>query len=77
MSDAKSLEELAFPEYWDLRYATSGSDATFEWFKAFSTLRPFLEKHLPKPTLDGKSPKLLHLGCGNSVRSHSCCAFQV
>ncbi|TVY88067.1 Endothelin-converting enzyme, partial [Lachnellula willkommii] len=37
---------------------------SFEWFRNFSKLRPFLEKWLPRP---GGEEKILHLGCGNST----------
>lgn len=43
---------------------------SFEWFKDFQSLKPFFEKHLPSPgenMEEGKGPRVLHLGCGNSV----------
>jgi hypothetical protein len=70
----ESLEELQYPEYWDNRYVaelkknTSIENATlesFEWFRDFEKLRPFLAKHLPAPAAECH---ILHLGCGNSVR---------
>jgi EEF1A lysine methyltransferase 4 len=71
----ESLEELAHPEYWDKRYATkrrnSGDDGqatgddSFEWFRSFDNLKGFFVKQLPAPT---EQPRILHLGCGNSVR---------
>lgn len=64
----ESLEELAHPEYWDARYSAENEDArVYDWLRKFGTIRPFLEKHLPKPTQHG-GPKILHLGSGNSVR---------
>lgn len=70
----ESLEELAQTSYWDKRYNESdGEDAfdtdgtgTYDWFKPFQTIRPFLEYHLPAVSI---MPKILHLGCGNSVRT--------
>ena len=73
MANAETLEELAHAEYWDQRYLSS-SDSSYEWFKPFEILKPFLSKHLPVPSVgvNGTNPRILHLGCGNSV-----CAFIV
>lgn len=67
-----SLEQLAHASYWDRRYRTNdGGDAldtdgtgAYDWFKSFQAIRPFLERHLPGVD---SAPKILHLGCGNSV----------
>ena len=71
MSDAKTLEELAFAKYWDERYAKPDAEESFEWFKSYENLKGFLEKWLPKVQEigeeKGERPKILHLGCGNSV----------
>ncbi|KAH7132289.1 S-adenosyl-L-methionine-dependent methyltransferase [Dendryphion nanum] len=67
MADAKTLEELAHPDYWDNRYQNSPDGATFEWFKSFESLEPLLPAHLPKPSENGQAPRILHLGCGNST----------
>jgi hypothetical protein len=67
MANAKTLEELSRADYWDERYRGDDSkDATFEWFKSFSNLESLFSKCLPKPA--GAFPRILHLGCGNSVR---------
>ena len=63
--DAQSLKELSSPEYWNKRYDGQARGNTYEWFKKFEQLRPFLEKHLPAPR---STPRILHLGCGDSVR---------
>ena len=69
----EALLELAYPEYWDKRYTLEQKilkDGTqpildsYEWFRSFETLRPFLTKHLPTPSIGSH---ILHLGCGNSV----------
>jgi hypothetical protein len=69
----ETLEEFAFPGYWDKRYleeikrSTNLKEATvesFEWFKTFEKLRPFFSKHLLPPP---NTCHILHLGCGNSV----------
>jgi len=70
----KDPKELAYPEYWDQRYASaereskdgSAALASFEWFRTFANLRPFFEKHLPAASV---GCYILHLGCGNSVCS--------
>lgn len=67
MSDAKTLEELAFPTYWNERYSKPDAEQTFEWFKSYDKLKPFMTKWLPSPSQDGMSPRVLHAGCGNSV----------
>ena len=71
MADAKTLEELATVEYWDARYSST-QETSYEWFKSFENLKPFLAKYLPAPAerSESPSPRALHLGCGNSV-----CAF--
>ncbi|KAF7874212.1 hypothetical protein EAF04_002884 [Stromatinia cepivora] len=46
---------------------------SFEWFKDFQSLKPFFEKHLPSPGKnreEGKEPRVLHLGCGNSTLTY-------
>lgn len=43
---------------------------SFEWFKDFESLKPFFRKHLPNAEAkEGQElgPRVLHLGCGNSV----------
>ncbi|MCJ1360846.1 MAG: hypothetical protein MMC33_010855 [Icmadophila ericetorum] len=75
MTKDKELEEQAHPEHWDKRYElelqkgvdTDGNQqpiGSFEWYRSFETLRPFLTKHLPAPET---GCHILHLGCGNSV----------
>jgi len=77
MSDAKTLEELAFAKYWDERYAKPDAEESFEWFKSYENLRGFLGKWLPEVKETGQGevrggqPSILHLGCGNSVSSVS------
>lgn len=70
----EELIALGTPEYWNKRYAEGrkpdeeddGQQTldSFEWFRTFSDLRPFLTKHLPSPK---SNPHILHLGCGNST----------
>ena len=67
MSDAET-KRLAFPEYWDERYAEVGSDEqVHEWFRSFGDLEPFLDRHLFQVRGPETSPKILHLGSGDSV----------
>lgn len=67
----ESLEELAFAEYWDKRYAEKKDESdgasldSFDWLKTFEKLRPFFNKRIPPAPSDCS---ILHLGCGNSVR---------
>jgi len=68
----EAQKELSRKEYWDERYAKEreqqdASAATYEWFKTFDKLRPFLAKHLPEISI---VPRVLHLGCGTSVSAH-------
>jgi hypothetical protein len=76
MAGVKNLEELAHPDYWDQRYRKNANNELFEWLKPFKSIEPLLSAHLPKPVAaeDGgpqqqKQPRILHLGCGNSVGS--------
>ncbi|MCJ1285008.1 hypothetical protein MMC26_004345 [Xylographa opegraphella] len=64
--DVKSTKELAFAEYWNNRYdkrPAGSEEATYEWFRTFEKLRPFLQEELPDASLN---PRILHLGCGDS-----------
>jgi hypothetical protein len=74
MSKDSDLEELSHHEFWDDRYAgqhvvvEDGQEPvikSFEWFGDFQKLKGFFAKQLPSDT----SCRVLHLGCGNSVRS--------
>ncbi|KAI9704299.1 MAG: hypothetical protein M1836_007160 [Candelina mexicana] len=63
-----SLKELGTPEYWNKRYddtSKDGEKASHEWFRTFAQLRSFFEKELPAAETH---PRILHLGCGDSVR---------
>lgn len=67
MSDAET-KRLAFPEYWDERYAGAGSDEqVHEWFRSFGDLELFFDRHLFQVRGPETSPKILHLGSGDSV----------
>ena len=67
----EDLKELSHARYWDERYTEEqtkphgDSSESYEWFRTFVKLRPFLEKHLPKPT--ASAPRILHLGNGTST----------
>ncbi len=77
------LEKLSHANFWDERYAaekvertpkkdesedgTEGELGNFEWFRTFNDLRDFFGKKLPSSDFN---PRILHLGCGNSVRFH-------
>lgn len=62
-----SLKELTTVTYWDDRYEAGRNgvqdEESYEWFRTFEQLRPFLESNLPAVSA---SPKILHLGCGTS-----------
>ena len=68
----EDLKELSYAHYWDERYTKERTEPheddsdSYEWFRTFAKLRPFLEKHLPKP-LDLTFPRILHLGNGTST----------
>jgi hypothetical protein len=63
-----SLKELTNPEYWNKKYADNAQseEPVHEWVKSFKELQPLFEKWLPNPSL---APRILHLGCGDSVRA--------
>ena len=42
-------------------FQSEKSDETFDWFKRYEDLKPYLDDIIPK-----KSLKILMLGCGNS-----------
>ena len=45
-----------------------GGESSNEWYRTFENLRPFLGRKLPNPSL---KPRILHLGCGDTVRMPS------
>ncbi|KAH7913846.1 S-adenosyl-L-methionine-dependent methyltransferase [Hygrophoropsis aurantiaca] len=47
--------------YWDARYTQESSDASFDWFKSYSDLKPHICDLIPD-----KNARVLMLGCGNS-----------
>ena len=67
MSDAET-KRLAYSEYWNDRYAEVGSNnRVHEWFKSFSDLELFFDRHLFPVQGPETAPKILHLGSGESV----------
>ncbi|KAI9782866.1 MAG: hypothetical protein M1816_001686 [Peltula sp. TS41687] len=67
MADSSTLEELSHASYWNKRYQRSGVKTTYEWFRSFGGLTTLFAAHLPAPSLDGRTPRILHPGCGNSM----------
>jgi hypothetical protein len=69
MSSSEEAQALGRSEFWDERYAKADSDKpTHEWFRGFSALEPFFDKHLFQARgNEGKSGRILHLGSGDSV----------
>lgn len=64
----EEIEALKTPEYWDERYAKSdGKEPTHEWFRTYSDLEPFFQKHLFAKYDPAQCPKILHLGAGDST----------
>jgi len=72
MGNDEELIQLSFPQYWDERYKAeqNGKEelGAYEWFRSFQKLTPFFNKHLLSPS-SGSDCHILHLGCGNSVRT--------
>lgn len=67
----KDAQALAHAEFWNERYDKSdGSGPTHEWFRSYSDLQPFLGKHLFETFPPAQSPRILHLGAGDSVRTN-------
>ena len=59
----KAAAELAFPDYWNLRYLEEeGTRESYDWFRSWGQLKKWFENHLPR-----LNANILHLGCGNSV----------
>ena len=57
----QELKALGHPEYWNNRYNEADGH---EWFRSFNQLQPLLVKELPEA---GSNPRIIHLGCGDSV----------
>ena len=65
---AAEIGRLAHADYWDERYTEVGPDKqVHEWFRSFDDLRPFFERHLFQVRGPETTPKILHLGSGDSV----------
>lgn len=72
MEEPSKTEELTFASFWDKRYDSrstdpSSTEPTHEWFRGFSSLKPWLKKHLFDVWPAEQNPRILHLGCGDSV----------
>ncbi|KAH5426584.1 hypothetical protein HBI47_118430 [Parastagonospora nodorum] len=69
MSSSEEAQALGRSEFWDERYAKADSDKpTHEWFRGFSALEAFFDKHLFQARgNEGKSGRILHLGSGDST----------
>ncbi|KAK9449995.1 S-adenosyl-L-methionine-dependent methyltransferase [Limtongia smithiae] len=67
MADLKlsEVDKLQTREYWDSRYQKDEEATTFDWFKTFCDLEPFLRAHI----VPWQDCKILMLGCGNSTLS--------
>jgi hypothetical protein len=75
---SKSIDEgqlLGTPGFWDDRYKAASNteqrdlqSPTHEWFRNFSALQPFFSKYLYSRSAE-ENPRILHLGCGDSVSS--------
>ena len=61
-------ERLAYADYWDSRYKEKEGDQLHEWFRSFKDLEEFFTRHLFKAYPANTTPRLLHLGSGDSVR---------
>lgn len=55
--------ELASADYWNYRYEEIGVEEAYDWFRDWEQLGAWFKDHLSRP-----HAKVLHLGCGNSVR---------
>ncbi|KJX92308.1 S-adenosyl-L-methionine-dependent methyltransferase like protein [Zymoseptoria brevis] len=63
---------LATPEYWNSRYTSSssfsdGSTPTHEWFRHYSSLKPFFQRHFFSTYRPENEPRILHAGSGDST----------
>ncbi|SMR55339.1 unnamed protein product [Zymoseptoria tritici ST99CH_1E4] len=70
---------LATPEYWNSRYTSSssssssnggsgsGSTPTHEWFRDYSSLKPFFRRHFFPHFRAENEPRIVHLGSGDST----------
>lgn len=68
-SSEQKAQALGFSDFWDDRYKKAeGDKPTHEWFRAFTELEPFFNKHLFEGRGEqGKKSRVLHLGSGDSV----------
>ena len=72
MGSDEEGKALATPEFWNSRYnQADGENPTHEWFRSFSALKPFLQKHLFEQRSPETRPRIVHLGSGDSVREET------
>ena len=68
MSGVDEGAQLATPDFWDERYKAAEHDiSTHEWLRSFDVLQPFFSKYLYESRGPEQNPRILHLGCGDSV----------
>ncbi|KAI1400931.1 S-adenosyl-L-methionine-dependent methyltransferase [Hypoxylon fuscum] len=64
----EKLQRLAYADYWDERYSEVGPDKqVHEWFRSFGDLKQFFDRNLFQVRGPETSPKILHLGSGDST----------
>lgn len=71
-ADSENMR-LACAEYWDDRYAETDNEneQLHEWFRSFKDLDEFFGRHLYEAFTPCAAPYILHLGSGDSVRTHA------
>jgi hypothetical protein len=72
MEESSETEELTTASFWDKRYDSPPTDSsstgpTYEWLRGFDSLKPWLKKHLFDVRPAEQNPRILNLGCGDSV----------
>ncbi|KAI6083044.1 S-adenosyl-L-methionine-dependent methyltransferase [Hypoxylon rubiginosum] len=64
----EELKRLAHADYWDERYSGVGPDQrVHEWFRSFGDLEGFFDRNLFQKRAPETSPRILHLGSGDST----------
>ncbi|KAJ2996252.1 hypothetical protein NUW58_g1035 [Xylaria curta] len=68
MASDEELAILAEPGYWDTRYGETRPDGQLhEWFRSFADLEEVLKSSLFQAYPAESTPKILHLGSGDST----------
>lgn len=70
VEDIIEAGKLGSSSYWNSEYSICAIEASsHEWFRTFEEIWPWMAKYIINRLPPELNPRLLHLGCGDSVRT--------